>query len=126
MKRILGLFLLSAALLLADSPVSDDAKRLYDSGLRLTQEGKLDAARTTLQSLVDNYPKDPLVLQAKGAIDATVLFEEGESRTHAGKYDTARVAFETLITVYPETPLVERARLALASLDRKEKRRRVV
>jgi predicted Zn-dependent protease len=127
MKKILGLSLLSATLLLADTPSTDRAKQLYDAGIRQTAEGKFAVARLTLQTLVDTYPKDPLALQAKGAIDATLLFEEGQTRAKAGKYQTASLAFETLIAVYPESPLVERAKAALGALAEKEKgSRRVV
>jgi outer membrane protein assembly factor BamA len=73
------------------------------------------------------YPRDPLALQAKGAIDATLLFEEGQARARAGKYETARPAFETLIAVYPENPLAKRAQPASAAIAEKEKaNRRVV
>lgn len=121
MKRILGLSLLAATMLFADAPVADPAKTLYETGLRQTSEGKFEVARTTLQTLVNSYPHDPLALQAKGAIDATMLYEEGQTRTKAGKYETARLAFETLIAVYPENPLVERAKAALTTLAEKEK-----
>jgi outer membrane protein assembly factor BamD (BamD/ComL family) len=104
----------------ADTPAVDPAGRLYDAGIRQTEEGKFEVARTTLQSLVDSYPKDPLALQAKGAIDATLLFEEGQARTKAGKYETARLAFETLIAVYPENPLAQRAKSAVEAIAEKE------
>lgn len=122
MRRILGLFYLAAALVYADTP----AKQLYDTGIQQTGEGKLAVARTTLQVLVDSYPKDPLALAAKGAIDATLLFEEGQARAKAGKYETARVAFETLIAVYPENPLAERAKSALEAIAGKGNEKRPI
>jgi len=122
MKRILGLSLLAAAMLHADTP----ARQLYDAGIRQTQEGKFAVARTTLQALVDSYPKDPLALEAKGAIDATLLFEEGQAHAKAGKYETARLAFETLIAVYPENPLAERAKSALEAMAGKGNGKRPV
>ena len=126
MKRFLGLSLLAATLTFADAPSTGSARLLYDTGIRQTEAGKFEVARLTLQTLVDTYPKDPLALQAKGAIDATLLFEEGQARTRAGKYETARLAFETLIAVYPESPLVERAKGALDGLAEKEKAGRKV
>jgi predicted Zn-dependent protease len=122
MKRILGLSLLAATMLFADTP----ARQLYDTGIRQTEEGKFEAARMTLQTLVNSYPKDPLALQAKGAIDATLLFEEGQARAKSGKWETARLAFETLIVVYPENPLVERAKSAIEAMADKEKKSRPV
>ena len=77
MKRLLGLSLLAGTMLYADTPAIGPARQLYDTGIRQTQDGKFEVARTTLQSLVNSYPKDPLALQAKGAIDATLLFEAG-------------------------------------------------
>jgi tetratricopeptide (TPR) repeat protein len=126
MKRIMALSLLAAALAFADLPGADAARRLYDTGMRQTEEGSFAAARQTLQSLVNAYPRDPLALQAKGAIDATLLFEEGQARTKAGKYETARLAFETLIAVYPENPLVKRAQAAIEAITGKEKANRPV
>lgn len=121
MKRTLGLILMAATLLLADTPAADSARQLYDAGMRQTSEGKLDAARQALETLVKSYPKDPLALDAKGAIDATLLYEDGQVRAKGGKYETARLAFETLIAVYPENPLVPRAQSALEALAEKEK-----
>jgi tetratricopeptide (TPR) repeat protein len=125
MRHILGLSLLAATMAFADTP-ADRAKQLFDTGIQQTTDGKFEAARATLKILVDNYPKDPLALQAKGAIDATLLFEEGQTRTKAGKYETARLAFETLIAVYPENPLVDKAKTALDTLAEKEKGSRKV
>jgi tetratricopeptide (TPR) repeat protein len=124
MNKLLGLSLLAATMALADTPFTDSARLLYDTGIRQTEEGKFAVARQTLQTLVDAYPKDPLALQAKGAIDATLLFEEGQTRTKAGKYERARLAFETLIAVYPENPLAKKARVALEALAEKEKANR--
>jgi ABC-type Na+ efflux pump permease subunit len=127
MKHILGFTLLAATVAFANSPATDPARQLFDSGIQQTQEGKFEAARQTLQSLMTAYPKDPLALEARGAIDATLLFEEGQARIKAGKYETARLAFETLIAVYPENPLVERAKSAIETIAEKEKaNRRVV
>jgi tetratricopeptide (TPR) repeat protein len=126
MKSRLIFLALAAVLLHADTAVSDSAAQLYDRGIRQTEEGKLADARATLTVLVDRYPKSPLALQAKGAIDATLLFEEGQARTKAGKYETARVAFETLIAVYPENPLAGRAKSAIEGIGGKEKDSRPV
>ena len=126
MKKTMALSLLAAALAFADFPGGDTARRLYDTGMRQTEEGSFAAARQTLQNLVNAYPKDPLALQAKGAIDATLLFEEGQARSKAGKYETARLAFETLIAVYPENPLVKRAQAAIEAIAEKEKANRPV
>jgi outer membrane protein assembly factor BamD (BamD/ComL family) len=130
MKTLLGFSLLAAALLHADTPAADPAndpaRQLYDTGIRQTAAGKLADARTTLRTLVDEYPKNPLALQAKGAIDATLLFEEGQARVKSGKCETARVAFETLIAVYPENPLAARAKLAIDAIGEKEKSSRLV
>jgi outer membrane protein assembly factor BamA len=123
MKSLWGVshLALSAALLHADTPAVNPAKQLYDAGLRQTEEGKLADARTTLRSLVDSYPQDPLAIAAKGAIDATLLFDEGQARAKAGKFETARVTFETLVAVYPENPLAGRAREAIEAIAEKEK-----
>jgi len=126
MKKILGLSLLAAALGFADVPAANTARLLFDTGMRQTEEGNFAAARLTLRTLADTYPRDPLALQAKGAIDATLLFEEGQARAKAGKYQTAQLAFETLIAVYPENPLVNRARAAIEAIAEKEKARRPV
>jgi hypothetical protein len=126
MKLLLGISLLGAALLHADTPAAGPVQQLYDTGIRQTAEGKLADSRATLQSLVDLYPHNPLALQAKGAIDATLLFEDGQARVKAGKYQTARVAFETLMAVYPENPLAERAKAALDAIAEKEKASRPV
>ena len=101
----------------ADTPAVDAARQLYDSGMQQTAEGKLADARTTLQDLIGRYPKNPLAIDAKGAIDATLLFEEGQARAKAGRYETARLAYETLIAVYPENPLAARAKSAVDCLS---------
>jgi tetratricopeptide (TPR) repeat protein len=120
--KFLGFAILAlAAALQADTPAADSARQLYDSGMRQTAEGKLADARTTLQGLIDRYPKNPLAIDAKGAIDATLLFEEGQARAKAGKYETARVAYETLIAVYPENPLAAYAKSAMEGIVEKEK-----
>ena len=121
MKFLAFVVLALAAALQADTPAADAARQLYDSGLQLTAEGRLADARTALQGLIDRYPKNPLAIDAKGAIDATLLFEEGQARAKAGKYETARVAYETLIAVYPENPLAARAKSALDGIAEKEK-----
>jgi tetratricopeptide (TPR) repeat protein len=121
MKKLLGFSLLAAAMLHADTPAVSPARQLYDSGIRQTADGKLADARATLRDLMDRYPKDPLALQAKGAIDATLLFEEGQARVKAGRYETGIVAYETLIAVYPENPLAARAQSAIAAIEEKEK-----
>ena len=121
MKSLGFAILALAAALHADTPAADAARQLYDSGMQLTAAGKLADARTTLQDLIDRYPKNPLAIDAKGAIDATLLFEEGQARAKAGKYETARVAYETLIAVYPENPLAARAKSALDGIAEKEK-----
>jgi len=121
MKSLGFAILALAAALHADTPAADPARQLYDSGMQLSAEGKLADARTTLQGLIDRYPKNPLAIDAKGAIDATLLFEEGQARAKAGKYETARVAYETLMAVYPESPLAARAKSALDGIAEKEK-----
>ena len=132
MKRLLGfsLLALSAALLPAkphaDTPAVNPAKQLYDTGILQTEKGQFGDARATMQSLVDRYPRDPLAIEARGAIDATLLFEEGQSRVKSGKYETARVAFETLIAVYPENPLARQAKSAIEAIAEKEKGSRPV
>lgn len=118
--KYFGILLLAVSLHAA-SPAPDTADQLYDSGIRQISEGKLADARSTLESLVDSYPHNPLALEAKGAIDATLLFEEGQARAKAGKYQTAQVAFETLIAVYPENPLAARAKASLEAIAAKEK-----
>jgi hypothetical protein len=110
-----------AAALHAENPAADAARQLYDSGIQQTAEGKLADARTTLQGLIDTYPKNPLEIDARGAIDATLLFEDGQARAKAGKCETARVAYETLIAVYPENPLAARAKKAIDEIAEKEK-----
>ena len=117
---------MAAALAMADTPAEEVARQLYDAGLRQTQEGKLEAARLTLQTLVNTFPKNPLALQAKGAIDATMLFEEGQARMKAGKYENALLAFQTLIAVYPDNPLADRAKSAVQSIGEKQKGKRPV
>jgi len=121
---------LSAALLPAkphaDTPAVNPAKQLYDTGILQTEKGQFGDARATMQSLVDRYPRDPLAIEARGAIDATLLFEEGQSRVKSGKYETARVAFETLIAVYPENPLARQAKSAIEAIAEKEKGSRPV
>ena len=50
MKRLLGLSLLAGAMLYADTPATGPARQLYDAGIRQTQEGKFEVARTTLKA----------------------------------------------------------------------------
>src|SRR5580704_983943 len=121
MNRSAALLFFAATLLYADGAAPSPARQLYDTGIRQTQDGNLAAARTTFESLLSIYPKDPLALDAKGAIDATMLFEDGQTRFKAGKYDTAQLAFSTLIAVYPESPLAARAKAALDAIGEKEK-----
>lgn len=125
MKCLVGL-LFSALLLCADTPDAENARQLYDLGMRQTEAGKLADARGTFQVLADRYPRDPLAFKVEGAIDATLLFDEGQSLAKAGKYETARVAYTTLVEVYPESPLASRASAAMQALAAKEKDRLVV
>ena len=99
-----GVFLFAA-----DSVPPDAAGLLYNQGAKLAEEGRFGAARLTLQTLVNTYPKSAQAAGARNAIEATLLFEDGQQRLLAGKYGTARLAFQTLISVYPESPLVKQA-----------------
>ena len=115
-----ALLILAGAWTIAAAPALPEPGRLYDQGIRLTQEGKLPAARRTLETLVNTYPKSVEAADAQNAIDALLLFEDGQARLRAGKYGTASVAFQTLIAVYPESPLVPRASEAMTTSERLE------
>jgi outer membrane protein assembly factor BamD (BamD/ComL family) len=121
MKVLAFAVLAFAAALRAETAPVDIARQLYDTGMQQTAEGKLAEARSTFQGLIDRYPKNPLAIDAKGAIDATLLFEEGQARAKAGRYETARVAYETLIAVYPENPLGARTKSAIEGIAEKDK-----
>jgi outer membrane protein assembly factor BamD (BamD/ComL family) len=122
MKLLPILLALAALTLHADTvPTADPARQLYDEGMRQTEAGKLADARIAFEKVVEAYPRHPLALDAKCAIDATLLFEEGQARVKAGKHETARVTFETLIAVYPENPLAARAKAAIEAIGEKEK-----
>lgn len=91
----------------------DPADRLYEKGIKLVEQRKLKAARSTFETLIEAHPRSPRALDARGALDAVELFEEGHGRLKAGQYGTAMVAFQTLIAVYPECALVRPAGAAL-------------
>jgi outer membrane protein assembly factor BamD (BamD/ComL family) len=95
----------------------DPAGFLYNLGVKLAEEGKLQAARRTLGTLLNSYPKSVEAAEAQNAIDAMLLFEDGQARLLAGKYGTARLAFQTLVVVYPESPLAPRAAEAARAAD---------
>jgi hypothetical protein len=111
------LLLVGACAFAAEPAPLDPARRLYDSGVKLAEDGKLPAARRTLSTLVNTYPKSVEAAGAQNAIDATLLFEDGEARLLAGKYGTAGLAFQTLVAVYPESPLAPRAAEAARSAE---------
>ncbi len=121
MNRFVGLSLFAAALLYADNPAATPASQLFHTGMQQIEQGNVAGGRATLANLLAVYPKDPLALQAKGAMDAADLLQEAQARLKAGKYDTARVAFRTLIAVYPESPLAARGKAALHGLEEKER-----
>jgi outer membrane protein assembly factor BamD (BamD/ComL family) len=123
MRYSLILILAGAGAIAADSVVANSAPPdsrtiLYDRGIKLTEAGKLPAARRTLETLVNTWPKSVEATEAKYAIDAMLLFEDGQARLRAGKYGTAGLAFRTLLAVYPESPLVPRAADAMSTAER--------
>ena len=91
----------------------DSADRLYEKGIKLVEQRKLKAARSTFETLIETHPRSPRAIDARGALDAVELFEEGHDRLKAGNYGTAMVAFQTLIAVHPECALVRPAGAAL-------------
>jgi hypothetical protein len=91
----------------------DPADKLYEKGIKLVEQRKLKAARSTFETLIETHPRSPRAFDARGALDAVELFEEGHDRLKAGQYGTAMVAFQTLISVYPECALVRPAGAAL-------------
>jgi tetratricopeptide (TPR) repeat protein len=122
------LLLVGACTYAADS-APEPAGLLYDRGVKLAEEGKLQAARRTLGTLVNTYPKSVEAAGAQNAIDALLLFEDGQARLLAGKYGTARLAFQTLVAVYPESPLAPRAAQAAqtaAGLEQAESKAPIV
>src|SRR5579863_9944177 len=120
MKMRYGALLILAGAWIAAGAAMPDPGRLYDQGIKLTQEGKLPAARRTLEALVNTFPKSVEAVGAQNAIDAVLLYEDGQARLRSGRYGTASVAFQTLIAVYPESPLVPRAVEAKAAAERLE------
>jgi len=114
------LLLVAACAFAAESVPPDPSSALYSRGVKLAEDGKLPAARRTLGTLVNTYPKSAEAAEAQNAIDAMLLFEDGQARLLAGKYGTARLAFQTLIAVYPESPLVPRAAEAARSAEELE------
>jgi hypothetical protein len=114
------LLLTGACAFAAELAPPDPARLLYNRGVKLAEEGKLPAARRTLGTLVNSYPRSPEAVEAQNAIDAALLFEDGQARLYAGKYGTARLAFQTLIAVYPESPLVPRAAEAARAAEELE------
>jgi outer membrane protein assembly factor BamD (BamD/ComL family) len=122
MKKYCSLLLLlvGASTFAAEPAPPDPKERLYDRGIKLTEEGKLPAARRALETLLNTYPKSVEATEAQNAIDALLLFGDGQARLRAGKYGTARLAFQTLIAVYPESPLVPRATDAMQESERLE------
>lgn len=105
---------IAALLLLAISAYGyDPADKLYEKGIKLVEQRKFKAARSTFETLIESHPRSPRAFDARGALDAVELFEEGHDRLKAGQYGTAMVAFQTLISVYPECALVRPAGAAL-------------
>jgi len=107
MEMIASLFLVAAQL-------------LFNTGVQDAESGQLERARLTLQTLVNTYPADPLVPDAKAQIEAIKLYEEGQKRLQEGRFDAAEFTFHTLLSVYPESPLVKQAEEAMHAAARSQ------
>lgn len=81
-------------------PAND--KVLYQLARAYEQGGDLDAALTTLNRLVDEFPKTPYRDEAN--------FRRGELLFTARRYADAEVAYSTVLTGAADTPYRERAR----------------
>jgi hypothetical protein len=89
------------------------AQLLFDNGVKDVENGRLERARLTLQTLVNTYPSDALTPAAREQIQAIQLFEEGQERMRQGRYAAAEFTFQTMVSVYPESPLVKQAQEAM-------------
>lgn len=89
------------------------AQVLFNTGVQDVEAGRLERARLTLQTLINTYPYDPLVPDAKAQIEAIKLYEEGQDRLRQGRFEAAEFTFQTLVSVYPESSLVTPAEAAM-------------
>jgi TolA-binding protein len=106
---------------------------LLDKGLRLINTGRFEAARFTLQTLVNVYPNSSLTKKAKDAIreswmregvsdvDALLLYQEGLSRLAQGRYEAARLAWQTLLNISPDSRFAAGAEAAIRESRKQEK-----
>jgi len=94
------------------------AQLLFDTGVKDVENGKLERARLTLQTLVNTYPNDPLAAGARDEINAIALFEEGQDRVRQGRYDAAEFTFQTLLSVYPKSQLAPQAEAAMRAASK--------
>jgi hypothetical protein len=114
-----SLFLLVGSLGAANR---DPAQTLFDNALHMEQNGRLQKALLTLQTLVNTYSATPLAAQARTEIDAIELFKEGQQRVEAGKAGSAVVTFRTVAQVYPESPLAKQADIESRKAEKIESR----
>ncbi|MBI3457242.1 MAG: outer membrane protein assembly factor BamD [Candidatus Rokubacteria bacterium] len=87
------------------------AAKLYEDGEREILKGRYDAARDSLQKVVERHPDSDLVPQAR--------FLLGESYYREREYDKAIRELEAFMSLYPGHPIADFAqyRLARSYLD---------
>lgn len=96
------------------------AQVLFTTGVQDAETGKLERARMTLETLVNTYPADPLVSDAKADLEAINLLQEAQKRMQEGRYMAAAFTYQTLLSVYPGSPLEKQARDGMEAAARAE------
>lgn len=96
------------------------AQVLFTNGVQDAESGRLDRARVSLETLVNTYPADPLVPDAKADLEAINLLKEAQKRMQEGRYQAAEFTYQTLLSVYPGSPLEKQAREGMEAAARAE------
>jgi outer membrane protein assembly factor BamD len=128
LRRILPVFLLALAVLttagchrnrvqnpLANIDSKQPDKVLYDRAMAALKKNRYDAARITLQTLINTYPDSEYIARAKLAVGDAWYAEGGSSGLAQ-----AEIEYKDFITFFPNLPEAAEAQLKVANIHYKQ------
>ena len=88
-------------------------KILFERAMKAINKSQYGAARSLLQTLINNYPDSAFVSHAKLSI--------GDAWYAEGSYKQAELEYRDFITFFPNRPEVSEARRKIDSIQRRAK-----